>query len=78
MARLWAGGEKRPGGAPFGRHGATFLTGCDLAARTLFCAYELPVGILLSVLGAPFFLWLLIRGGRMIECRGLTVAIAPR
>lgn len=37
---------------------------CDMAARLLFAPYELPVGILLSVLGVPFFLWLLYKQGR--------------
>ena len=34
---------------------------CDLAARVLFVPFELPVGILLSLMGGPFFLWLLFR-----------------
>jgi len=41
--------------------GAALLTACDYIARTWFAPYELPVGILLSLLGAPFFLWLLCR-----------------
>ncbi len=46
--------------------GAGFVTACDLAARLLFIPYELPVGILMSVLGGPFFLILLLKrkGGR--------------
>ena len=46
--------------------GAGFVTACDLAARMLFMPYELPVGILMSVLGGPFFLGLLLKrkGGR--------------
>ena len=46
--------------------GAGFVTVCDLAARLLFIPYELPVGILMSVLGGPFFLGLLLKrkGGR--------------
>lgn len=46
--------------------GAAFVTLCDTAARILFSPYELPVGILLSVLGGPFFLGLLLKrkGGR--------------
>ena len=46
--------------------GAGFVTACDLAAWLLFIPYELPVGILMSVLGGPFFLWLLMKrkGGR--------------
>lgn len=46
--------------------GAAFVTICDLTARMAFAPYELPVGILLSVLGGPAFLWLLWKrkGGR--------------
>ena len=46
--------------------GGALLCGCDLLARLLFAPYELPVGILMSLLGGPFFLWLLFhqRGGR--------------
>ena len=44
--------------------GAALCLICDLAARTLFAPYELPVGVVLSFLGAPFFLWLLIRRKR--------------
>ena len=40
--------------------GAALCLLCDLAARTLFSPYELPVGILLSFLGTPFFIWLLL------------------
>lgn len=45
--------------------GAAFVTGSDLAARMIFAPYELPVGILMSILGGPFFLWLLLhhKGG---------------
>lgn len=44
--------------------GAALCLICDLAARTLFAPYELPVGIVLSFLGAPFFLFLLIQRKR--------------
>lgn len=44
--------------------GASLVMGCDILARMLFKPYELPVGILLSALGAPFFLFLIIRGKR--------------
>ncbi|MDR1471428.1 MAG: iron ABC transporter permease [Synergistaceae bacterium] len=43
----------------------TALTGggalllCDTAARTIWAPADLPVGIIISFLGAPFFLWLL-------------------
>lgn len=41
--------------------GAVLCLMCDLVARTLFSPYELPVGVVLSFLGAPFFLYLLIQ-----------------
>ena len=48
--------------------GALLVTVCDLLGRVLFAPFELPVGILLSLLGGPFFLWLLFRqrGGRRL------------
>lgn len=46
--------------------GAALMTLCDLVARTVVAPFELPVGTILSILGGPFFLWLLVRqrGGR--------------
>ena len=44
--------------------GALFVLVCDTVARTAFAPYELPVGILLSFIGGPFFLILLIRTRR--------------
>lgn len=43
--------------------GAGFLVATDTLARTI-APIELPLGILTAVIGAPFFLWLLARGGR--------------
>ena len=47
--------------------GGGFVTACDLAARMVFAPYELPVGILMSILGGPFFVLLLLKkkGGRV-------------
>jgi iron complex transport system permease protein len=39
--------------------GGTALVICDTAARTLWAPSDLPVGIIVSFLGAPFFFWLL-------------------
>jgi len=44
--------------------GAGMLLLADLAARTLTRPAELPVGALLALLGAPFLIYLLRRGGR--------------
>ncbi len=42
--------------------GAAFTLLADLLARTLFAPYELPVGILMSAIGGPFFISLLMKG----------------
>ena len=46
--------------------GASLMTLCDLLARLIAAPFELPVGTILSIVGGPFFLYLLIRqrGGR--------------
>ncbi len=40
--------------------GASFVILCDLIARVLFAPYEIPVGIVMSFIGGPFFLFLLL------------------
>lgn len=49
--------------------GACFVLACDLLGRLIAAPYELPAGILMSFLGGPFFLYLLLRkkGGRRIN-----------
>ena len=46
--------------------GGAFVNVCDIASRTIFSPYELPLGICISYIGAPFFIYLLIRkkGGK--------------
>ncbi|MEM9954840.1 MAG: iron ABC transporter permease [Chloroflexota bacterium] len=39
--------------------GAIYLIWVDVIARTLFAPEEIPVGIITSLFGAPFFLWLM-------------------
>ncbi|MFE5321746.1 FecCD family ABC transporter permease [Paenibacillus sp. NPDC056579] len=41
--------------------GIAVVTFCDTVSRLLFAPVELPVGIIMGVLGAPFFLYLLRR-----------------
>jgi iron complex transport system permease protein len=41
--------------------GAILLLGADTAARTLAAPAEIPIGILTAIVGAPFFLVLLLR-----------------
>ncbi|MBR3498014.1 MAG: iron ABC transporter permease [Selenomonadaceae bacterium] len=58
-ARLILGSDYKillPGAATLG---AAVVTISDTVARTIFAPTELPVGILMAMLGAPFFLYLL-------------------
>lgn len=60
LARIFTGeGTKKllPLAMLFGAGG---LTLCDVLTRVAFAPYELPVGIVMAFLGAPFFLWLLL------------------
>ncbi len=44
--------------------GAAFVAFCDLLSRILFAPYELPVGILMSFIGGPFFIYLILKKKR--------------
>ena len=61
---VWRVGDAT-GGASLGGDlvvlGAAVVMLSDTFARTAFAPTELPVGILMAVLGAPFFLFLLRR-----------------
>ncbi|MBQ8850683.1 MAG: iron ABC transporter permease [Clostridia bacterium] len=41
--------------------GGGFVSVCDTLSRSIFSPYEIPVGIIMSFLGAPFFFFILIR-----------------
>ncbi|MCI8910572.1 MAG: iron ABC transporter permease [Oscillibacter sp.] len=64
MARRLVGGDNRWLMPAAGLLGGAFVLVCDVAARVLFAPFELPVGIVMSLLGGPFFLHLLLRRGR--------------
>ena len=61
MARRLVGNESRYLLPLCAVGGAGLVTLCDLLSRVLFAPYELPVGILMAVLGGPFFIVLLLR-----------------
>jgi len=67
MMRRLLGEESLPLLAASALGGAALLTVCDLISRVVFAPYELPVGIVLALVGGPFFIWLLLRqrGGRI-------------
>jgi len=61
LLRLAVGPDHRvlvPGSALLG---GALLLGADLLARIIVAPAELPIGIVTALLGAPFFLWLLLR-----------------
>lgn len=43
-------------------YGGAFVSLSDTAARTMFAPYEIPVGIIMAFVGAPFFMFILIKG----------------
>jgi len=47
--------------------GAALLIGADMVARTIVAPAELPIGIVTALLGAPFFLWLLLRQRSIVD-----------
>jgi len=60
VARMMVGPDHRLLIIATGFLGAIFLAGCDTMGRWLL-HFELPVGIITSLLGGPFFLWLLLK-----------------
>lgn len=61
--RLFGSTHRRtlPGAAMLG---GSFMTLCDLAARTFASPREIPVGAVTALLGAPFFLYVFFAGRR--------------
>lgn len=45
--------------------GGAFLSICDSAARVITAPAELPVAIITSLLGAPFFIYLIVKGNKI-------------
>jgi iron complex transport system permease protein len=66
LVRLISGPEHRGLLIGSGILGAILLVLADTLARTFVAPAELPIGIVTSVLGAPFFLWLLWRQRRSL------------
>jgi iron complex transport system permease protein len=61
LLRLLNGPDHRPLLPGAALLGAALLVGADLFARTVVAPAELPIGVLTAIIGAPFFLWLLLR-----------------
>ncbi|QFT60387.1 Hemin transport system permease protein HmuU [Sulfitobacter sp. THAF37] len=61
LLRLASGPDHRPLLPNAALLGATFLILADVIARVIIAPAELPIGIVTAVLGAPVFLWILLR-----------------
>ncbi|MDE5991776.1 MAG: iron ABC transporter permease, partial [Oscillospiraceae bacterium] len=61
MARRIVGGESKRILPICAVGGAAFVTLCDCIARVMFAPFEIPAGIVMSAVGAPFFIFLLFR-----------------
>ncbi|SER34269.1 iron complex transport system permease protein [Neolewinella agarilytica] len=64
LLRLWMGTDYRRLLLYSALLGASFLLLADTLSRTIVAPAELPIGILTALVGAPFFLWLLLRERR--------------
>ena len=61
LIRRWVGQPHRVVALGSALLGATFLVIADVLARSLFSPVELSIGVITTLIGAPFFLWLLLR-----------------
>lgn len=61
LVRLLAGADNRIVLLGAALLGAALMLAADLVARTIVAPAELPIGVVMSALGGPFFLWLLRR-----------------
>lgn len=63
LMRMWLGSDHRAAIPGSVLAGAFLLLIADTIARTVVAPAEMPVGLLTSLLGAPWFLWLIFRQG---------------
>ena len=66
MVRLIIGADNRfviPGSVVVG---AAFLLGCDIVSRAIDVSAAIPVGVITALIGAPIFLYLIIRQRRAV------------
>lgn len=61
LVRLWVGPDHRLLLPLAAMGGAMLLVAADIVARLIVAPAELPIGIVTAAIGAPFFLWLLLR-----------------
>jgi iron complex transport system permease protein len=57
--RMWVGADHRILAPCSFLLGAAFVALCDVVSRTVLAPVEIPVGVITSLLGGPFFIWML-------------------
>jgi iron complex transport system permease protein len=57
--RMWVGADHRILAPCSFLLGGAFLALCDVLSRTILAPVEIPVGVITSLLGGPFFIWML-------------------
>lgn len=57
--RMWVGADHRILVPCSFLLGAAFVALCDVVSRTILAPVEIPVGVITSLLGGPFFIWML-------------------
>jgi iron complex transport system permease protein len=67
LLRLSTGPDHRPLLVNAALLGATLLVLADMVARTAVQPAELPIGIITAVIGAPVFLWILLRQRGVVD-----------
>lgn len=67
ICRLWLGNTHRTLFPAAFFLGGCFLVVCDLVSRSVLAPAEMPIGIITSLVGGPFFLWVLFRTARTGE-----------
>lgn len=64
MVRILLGADNKYLLAAAGAFGAVFLLGCDIISRALDIGASIPVGVITAAMGAPIFMYLIIRQKR--------------
>ncbi len=64
LVRLWLGADHRWVLPASCLAGALALTMADWVGRVVIAPSELPIGLVTSLIGGPFFVWLLLKGQR--------------
>lgn len=67
LARLLVGGSARAMLPVSALAGAVALVGADTFARSISRTLELPIGVVTSLIGSPFFIWMLVRRNKSLS-----------